>query len=257
MMVRAGMLLAVLLCALSVGAGRPAPAAEPQGGATRQARAVIRPQQQAVLSSEIAARITRLSLREGERFRKGDPLVEFDCRGYQFAQQGAKAALDRFQAKLTAEDALAARRSSGALEVATARADVEKARADHRAASLAVEHCAITAPYDGRVVELKAHAFETVAQHTPLLAILDDSRPEIALVVPAAWLVWLKPGEPFFLDIDETRQSYTGRIVRLGAQIDPVSQTATVYGETDDPDRTLMPGMSGNARFPLNQVSKP
>lgn len=256
MMVRIGIPLALLLCMLFGGSGSPA-AAEPQGNANRQARAVIRPLQQAVLSSEIAARITRLSVREGERFRKGDPLVEFDCRGYQFAQQAAKAALDRFQAKLTAEDALAARRSSGALEVVTARADVEKARADHRAASLAVEHCVIAAPYDGRIVDLKAHAFETVAQHTPLLTILDDSRPEIALVVPAAWLVWLKPGEPFSLIIDETRLSYTGRIVRLGAQIDPVSQTATVYGETDDRERTLMPGMSGNARFPANQVSKP
>lgn len=256
MMIRGVMPVALLLGALFGGSGSLT-AAEPQGGANRQARAVIRPLQQAVLSSEIAARIDRLSLRDGERFRKGDPLVEFDCRGYQLARQGAKAALDRFQARLTAEDALAARRSSGALEVALARADVEKARADHRAASLAVEHCVITAPFDGRVVELKVHAFETVAQHTPLLAILDDSRPEIALVVPAAWLVWLKPGQPFVLDIDETRLSYPGRVVRLGAQIDPVSQTATVYGETDDSGRALLSGMSGNARFPLNQASGP
>lgn len=257
MTIRIGLLLALLFGGLFWAGCTGVATAEPQNSVGFQARAVIRPLQQAVLSSEIAARINRLPLREGERFRKGDPLIEFDCRGYQFAQQGAKAAVDQFQAKLTAEESLAARRSSGALEVATARSNVEKARADYRAASLAVEHCVVTAPFDGRVAELKAHAFETVAQHTPLLVILDDSRPEVVLVVPAAWLAWLKPGEPFLLDIDETKRSYSGRIIRLGAQIDPVSQTATVFGETDDRERTLISGMSGYARFPSGQVAQP
>ena len=91
---------------------------------------------------------------------------------------------------------------------------------------------------------------ETVAQHTPLLGVLDDADPDVALVVPAAWLVWLKPGQPFTLDVDETGRSYPGRITRLGAQVDPVSQTVTIYGTPTDSDRTLVSGMSGTARFP-------
>ena len=216
----------------------------------KQARAVVQPRQQAMLSAEIAARIDRLSLREGEHFHKGDKLVEFDCRSHQAAQAAAKAALDHAQAKLNAEEVMAAHHSSGSLEVAMARTDTDKARADHRSASLAVERCVIAAPFDGRVVELKAHAYETVAQHTPLLAILDDTSPEVALVLPAAWLVWLKPGQAFTLDVDETSHSHSGSVTRLGAQIDPVSQTIAVYGTLFAPDQALVPGMSGTARFP-------
>jgi len=258
-MIRIGMFGAWLACGALLGLGVPALAAEvsPPGGGERQARAIVQPRQQAMLSSEIAARIDRMPLREGQRFHKDDRLIEFDCRGYQFAQQAARAALDHAQAKLNAEEALAARHSSGALEVALARSDADKARADHRSASLAVERCVIAAPFDGRVVELKVHAFETVAQHTPLLAILDDTSPEVALVVPAAWLVWLKPGQSFVLGIDETSHSHPGHIVRLGAQIDPVSQTVTAYGEVDDPDRDLVSGMSGNARFQSPQAPAP
>jgi len=242
-------ILSLLLAGLTAG---PALAAEPvvSPPAVREVRVVVQPHRQALLSSEIAAQIDHLPLREGERFRKGDRLVEFDCRGYQFAQQAAKATLDHAQAKLTAQDALAAHQSTGAVDVAMARADAEKARADVRAAALSVERCLIAAPFDGRVVELKAHAFETVAPHTPLLAILDDTEPDLALVVPAAWLVWLKVGQPFTLDVDETSRSYPGRITRLGAQIDPVSQTITVYGSPTDASQDLVAGMSGNARFP-------
>ncbi|MEI7608849.1 MAG: efflux RND transporter periplasmic adaptor subunit, partial [Rhodospirillaceae bacterium] len=226
-------------------------AAEPSPpGSGQQARAVVQPHQQAMLSAEIAARIDRLALREGERFHKGDKLVEFDCRSYQAAQAATKAALDHAQAKLNAEAVMAAHHSSGALEVAMARTDTDKARADHRSASLAVERCVIAAPFDGRVVERKAHAYETVAQHTPLLGILDDTSPEVALVVPATWLVWLKPGQTFTLEVDETQHSHPGKITRLGAQIDPVSQTITVYGSLSDPDLDLISGMSGTARFP-------
>ncbi len=246
------MVLVGIIVLLLAGIGGPALAAEtappPQAGP--QTRAVIQPHQQAMLSSEIAARIDRLPLREGERFHKGDRLIEFDCRGYQLVQLAAKATLDHAQAKLNAEEALAVRHSTGELDVAIARSDAEKARADYRASALSVEHCVIAAPFDGRVVELKVRAFETVAQHTPLLGVLDDADPDVALVVPAAWLVWLKPGQPFTLDVDETGRSYPGRITRLGAQVDPVSQTVTIYGTPTDSDRTLVSGMSGTARFP-------
>lgn len=240
----------LLLAAAAALAAEPAALQRPG----QLARAVILPRQQAMLSSEIAAPIDRLPLREGERVHKGDALVEFDCRGYRFAQDAAKAVLDHAQAKLNTEEVLAAHHSSGALDIALARADAGKARADYRLASLAVDHCVVPAPFDGRVVELKVHAYETVAQHVPLLSVLDDTGLEVALVIPAIWLTWLKPGQGFTLDVDETGHAYAGRITRLGSQIDPVSQTATVYGALSEPGPDMMSGMSGSARFPTPQA---
>lgn len=220
------------------------------GPSSGEVRALVRARQQAVLSSEIAGRIIRLPLHEGETFRKGDRLVEFDCNALQAAQGAAKASLEHAQVRLSGLAALAAQRSAGSQEVALARIDADKARFELRAASLAVEHCVITAPFSGRVVELRAHAFETVAQGAPLLAVLDDTDLEIALVVPAAWLVWITPGQTFTLDLDETGRSHPGRITRLGAQIDSISQTLTVYGALTDNPAGLVSGMSGTVRLP-------
>lgn len=223
---------------------------EPAGGpAVGEARALVKPRQQAVLSSEIAGRIVRLALHEGEPFKKGDGLVEFDCNGLQAAQGAARAGLEHAQARLSGLEALAARHSAGSQDVALARTDADKARFELRAASLAVEHCVIKAPFTGRVVELKAHPFETVAAGAPLLAVLADTDLEIALVMPAGWLAWLVPGQVFTLALDETGRSHPGRITRLGAQIDPISQTLTVYGVLTDEPAGLISGMSGAARF--------
>jgi len=222
---------------------------------TEQARALIKPRAQAVLSSEIAGRIVWLPLREGEAFRKGDKLVEFDCAWFAASRDAARASLEHARSKVASLESLASLRSTGTLEVTQARADQDKARAELRVAELAVERCVITAPFNGRVVELKAHAFESVAQSAPLLAVLDDTDLEVSLVIPGPWLIWLKPGQTFSLALDETTHGHDGRITRLGAQVDPVSQTVTVYGTLKDADRDVIPGMSGTARFVRPELS--
>ncbi|MEI6558826.1 MAG: efflux RND transporter periplasmic adaptor subunit [Rhodospirillaceae bacterium] len=240
--------ITALLGLMAVAAISPAIAADaPVPG--EQARALIKSKSSAVLSSEIAGRILKMPLREGERFHKGERLVEFDCSWYVASQQAAQAALTHAQAKQNGMESMAAMRSAGTMDVALARSDTEKARADVRLAAISVERCVITAPFDGRVVEQKMHAFESVAQNTPLLSVLADADLEVSLVVPANWLVWLKTGQPFSVAIDETAHSHPGHVSRLGAQIDPVSQTVTVFGDLTAPDHNLIAGMSGTASF--------
>jgi len=247
--------VAMLVLAASIGPVWAADLAPPTDRSTstalpgERARALIKSKFQAVLSSEIAGRILKMPVREGDRFRKGERLVEFDCGWYVASQQAAQAALSHAQAKLNGTESMAAMRSAGSMDVSLARSDTEKARADLRLASISVERCVIPAPFDGRVVEQKIHAFESVAQNTPLLSVLADSDLEVSLVVPANWLVWLKPGQSFTLEIDETNHSHPGHVSRLGAQIDPISQTVTVFGDLTDPDKDLIAGMSGTASF--------
>jgi len=238
-----------LVAALALAVLPTLPALAVDGPVAEQARVLIKSRSQAVLSSEIAGRIVRLPLREGEAFRKGDRLVEFDCAWFSASRDAARATLEHARAKVSSLESLASLRSTGTLEVTQARTDQDKARAELRVAELAVERCVITAPFNGRVVELKAHAFESVAQSAPLLAVLDDTDLEVSLVIPATWLIWLKPGQTFALSLDETTHGHEGKITRLGAQVDPVSQTVTAFGSLKDVDRDVVPGMSGTAKF--------
>jgi len=241
---------AALLMAILGGLLLALPAGAAEGPGPLQVRALIRAVNEATLSSELPGRLLRVALREGEAFRKGERLVEFDCNSFQAQQAVAQAELRRSQAKLEGLEAMASLRSAGAVELALARADVDKARAEVRSAGLMVERCVIVAPFAGRVVELKVHAHESVPSGAPLLAIVDDRQLEVTMVVPAAWLGWLAPGRRFTLALDGSSQTFQGQLTRLGAQVDPVSQTLTVYGAVTEPPPGVIPGLTATVTFP-------
>ena len=65
---------ALMLAVIMIVAAHPAQAAAPGEGQRAQLVAI----NQAVISSELAGRITSVRFREGERFNKGDVLIAFD-----------------------------------------------------------------------------------------------------------------------------------------------------------------------------------
>ena len=105
--------------------------------------------------------------------------------------------------------------------------------------------CHVPAPFDGRVVEQKVRAQQFVQPGQALLDILDDSILELDFVVPSKWLAWLKPGHRFDVAIDETGRTYPASLSRIGARIDPVSQTVKVTGTIGGQFPELAAGMSG------------
>ena len=48
-----------------------------------ESRALVVASQEAVLSSELAARIENIAVKEMQRFKKGDLLIQFDCSLYE------------------------------------------------------------------------------------------------------------------------------------------------------------------------------
>lgn len=202
------------------------------------------------ISSEVAAKIARLPLKEGDAFARGELLVAFDCGLYQaqLAKAEATAAAARREQEVTGK--LAALHSAGALDVAQAQARAKEAAADAAYMRTTVGKCTIRAPFAGRVARREAAPFEYVTPGKPLLEILDTGALEVKLIVPSKWLAWLKPGASFTVHVDELDADYPAQVVRLGASIDPVSQTVGVGGRILGTHAELLPGMSGWASFP-------
>jgi RND family efflux transporter MFP subunit len=220
-----------------------------------EARALVEPRAEAVLSSEIGGRIERLPYDEGDRFAKGDVLVGFDCSFHQAELASARADLTKALRTLENNRQLAELNSIGQLEVALAEADVAKARAQVRLRDLYVDRCRLTAPFDGRVVERPVNAHETVGKDQELMSVIAVGGLRLRLIVPSSWLAWLEPGQGFRLQVDETGQTYAAEVETIGARIDPVSQTLPILGRLTGPaaPADLLPGMSGTARFEPNQ----
>ena len=221
------------------------------------ARGVLVPAEEAVISSELAARIVALPFRDGEAFAAGDILVAFDCSLFEARRDQAAALVQGARATLSNARQLQQMNSIGELDVTRARTDVRQADAALAEAAVTVERCTIPAPYDGRIVEAFVNAHEVATPGVELLTIVSSAPLEATLLVPSAWLVWLGPGLPFTFEIDETRAVLSGEVASVGARVDPVSQTVPLRVVLSRAEPGLIAGMSGTASFPRPTATDP
>ena len=237
--------LALALCAPGA-TFAAAPAPPPRAALEKQdIRAQLAPRRYTTVAAEIGAKVSRITVAEGARFRAGQVLVSLDCSLQQAQLQKAKAVLSAAERTFAANRRLEELRSIGKVELEVSEAEVAKAKADVASTGVVLSKCAIAAPFAGRVAEQKAREQQYVQPGQPLLDILDDSVLELEFIVPSRWLAWLKPGYAFQVRIDETGKSYPARVQRIGARVDPVSQSVKLTAVIDGQFRELVAGMSG------------
>ena len=228
----------------------PAPAAtKPAAAEGTAVRALVVADMEATISSQLAGRLTKVPRQVGDAFTAGDLLASFDCQDRQAGVKAAQADLLGARETHLAKLQLQSLGAVSDLDVTLAASAAEKARSQLALAQVHEKHCVVHAPYDGKVVRVRAKAFESVQAGQPLLEIVNLASLRAQLLVPSAWLRWLKPGTPFTLRVDETGESYRARVHRISGRVDGSSQTVEVVGRFERIPANLLPGMIGRAAF--------
>jgi RND family efflux transporter MFP subunit len=235
---------AVAVPAVSAAAQNPAP-----DGNDGKIRIQLVARDQVDISSEIPAKIASLPFREGDAFRAGQTLVSLDCSLYSAQLRKSQADADGARDLLNVNQKLLALHSIGELEVQQAQAKQKGSAAEVAYMQATVHKCAITAPFDGRVSKRSAAPQQFAEAGKPLLSIVDTSHLELKMIVPSKWLVWLKPGHALTVQVDEVGKTYPAKVARIGARVDPVTQTVDVTAAMAGGAAELLPGMSGWATF--------
>jgi RND family efflux transporter MFP subunit len=216
-----------------------------------EVRVQLLPKFYTVLTSEIAAKVQSLPLREGESFKKGRVLVRFDCAIYQSQLDRATASLSAASKTAVANKRLYELNMAGRLDYETSQSEADKAKAEYVGLVATVEKCTLTAPFSGRINEQKIREQQFVQAGTPVMEILDDSQLDIEFIAPSDVMSWIKQGYEFTVHLDETKKNYPAKITRIGAKIDPVSQSIKLVGSIQGEFPELLAGMSGKAIFEL------
>lgn len=257
----AGLMLAGVAAAVAqpapapaVPASRPVPAKQVVPAARtaierQDIRAQLLPRRYTTVAAEIGAKIQRLPVPEGGAFRAGQLLLSFDCTLQQAQLQKAEAELDGAVQTWKANQRLFELNSVGLLDLELSRAAAGKARAEVGANQAVLGKCNVTAPFAGRVAEQKVREQQYVQPGQALIDIIDDSVLELEFLVPSRWLVWMRAGGSFQVQIDETRKSYPAKFIRIGARVDPVSQSVKVAAAIDGRFPELVAGMSGRVQI--------
>lgn len=212
-------------------------------------RAVLRSGHDVTINVDLSGRIEKLPFKEAESFKTGDILVEFDCDRYLAEWRAADAERQSQQIQFENNERLASMRAIGAHDVAISRAARDKAAAIAQGNAARMKQCRIVAPFDGRISELSVRVFDTPGPNQPLMRISNNAMIDIDILMPSSALRWLKAGEKFTIVLDETGASHRGEVTRIGAAVDPASQTIKITGKFEQPRVDALPGMSGSVRF--------
>ena len=221
-----------------------------------EARGVLRAAQTAEIGASMSARLIKVPLKPGQKFKRGALLAEFDCTEERAQADAIKHALDALAVKSENVKELEALGAAGTLEVSMAEAETARAQADLQVAKAKLKHCKVYAPYSGTLKTRYVSNYDTPPPGAPLFSIIRAMAPEIDLITPSSWMRKMKPGDRFAFEIDETGETLKGKIVRFGAAVDPVSQTIEVTAKFDGSSGSSLPGMSGVARFNFASADK-
>lgn len=200
-----------------------------------------------VISSQVAGRIDKVGVRDGDRFQTGQILVEIDPTFERIQLEKAQANLKRFQLIQDMTEELVALQTKGELELELARADVRQAAAEAAFVQARLDRMRIGVPFPGRIGDVAVRELQVVAEGQPLLEVIDDSEMELEFIVASEWMRWFAPGFRFSVKIDELDKTFAAVLDRIGGKVDPLSKSVKVYARLLDGGGDLMEGMSGEA----------
>ena len=212
---------------------------------SREVRGQLSPWRFTTLAAEIPAKVIRVQPQEGGVFSAGQTLVTFDCAMYESQLDKAKATVMATTITLESNQEMIKHAAIGKVELQVSEAEVLKAQAEAKSMATMVSKCKVVAPFNGRVAEQKVREEQFVQTGQALLEVIDDSVLELEFVAPSSWLPSLRKKGVVRVRVDETGKSYSARVARLGARVDPVSQSIKVAAVIEGRPSELMAGMSG------------
>ena len=213
-----------------------------------EARGVLEASHSAVIAAPMARRLTHAGYRAGARFEANAVIARFDCAGLEAERDARADARRTLELRHRNQSELLVMGAAGELDVELAASELAQAASELRALDVRLEDCALRAPWAGTVVERHAQAHETPGAGAPIYTLVRAGASEVVLLVPSHWSRWLERGAAFDFEIDETGETVSAEVSRIGATVDPASQTLKVAGRITG-RAGARPGMSGTARF--------
>jgi multidrug efflux system membrane fusion protein len=207
----------------------------------------------AAVKAETAGRVSEIAVREGERVRTGQLLVQLslEARGAQLEEAEAQLKkleqdLDNAQ-KLVRRGAVAAQREREIrVQVATARAAIARIKEE-------ITDTAIEAPFGGIINDVAIEPGEYVSTGAELATIIDNDPLRVSVQIPQQTIARIERGAEADVTFATGRKA-RGRICFISAAANPETRTFEVEIRVANPDSRTPSRISADARIPIGEA---
>jgi HlyD family secretion protein len=244
----------------------------------------VKAESEVQISAYVMGKITRLPVKEGDKVRQGQILVQIDPANYAAQVKQARASLDLAKANLAQSELVYKRNkelfdkglsSQEGFEQVNTDYQLNQARATQAEASLeqaqdTYAKTTITSPLNGTVVQLNVEVGEVVVTGTMnnagsvIMTVADLSQMEVEAQVDESDVKDIKLGQPAEIEVDAIiGRTFKGVVSEVGnAAISSTSSSSsnasvnyTVKTRITDKSSDLKSGMSANVEITTAQKS--
>jgi len=194
--------------------------------------------------AEVNGKIVEKRVSEGQRVQKGDILARIDERDYQNALASAKAAYRVAEANRKRIEKLYQQKvgTQSQVDDIIAQARTSKAAMDN--AALALERCAIRAPFDGVVNRFHIEAGQYLAIGDPVAEVLQMDRVKIEVGIPESDVDKVRRLEHFSVRIDALGgRTFSGTRHYLYQNSDNFARLYNLEIAVENPHNEILPDM--------------
>ncbi|MEM8770294.1 MAG: efflux RND transporter periplasmic adaptor subunit [Pseudomonadota bacterium] len=193
--------------------------------------------------SEVTGLVEEVAIAPGKRVKAGEMLLQIDDAEQQVLLTRARAEFPIAEQNAARYIDLATDEAASALEAEQAKNSLSAARAQLRAAQVAVAQRKIIAPFDGIAGLTDVEAGDYLRAGDPVTTLDDTSSIIIAFAVPQEAAGFIDIGQPVTARLTSSAgQAYEGLITAVDSRVDTDSRSLNVEAQFENPDGRLIPG---------------
>ncbi|HEX6202539.1 MAG TPA: efflux RND transporter periplasmic adaptor subunit [Thermoanaerobaculia bacterium] len=213
-------------------------------------------ERRAVLAAEVPGVVDVMRVEVGQRIGAGHLVAAIDTRALEQALAEAEAYQRQAVAQHQRATALYEKRSITQQQLLDAVTAKDVAEAQLASVRLDLDKSRIRAPWAGEVAAKRVEVGDYVTPGQPVIDLVDASTLKVRAPAPAADVPYLEVGAPVAIRVDAyPGEVFAGRLVRLGAELDPRARSLDVEAEIANRDGRLKPGMSARLEVPRRTLT--
>lgn len=216
--------------------------------AAETVRAVLFPFREAVIAARVDSRLQPYNFRIGQAFKKDAVLAVLDKEKFQLEYTRSKSQYEFALASFENKKRLRERNFTSDYELKKAEFEMRMNKTAMEETALALSYCDISAPFDGRIVEIMTREYEIVRPGQPLCRIIDDNFLLAVMNVPLSQKKLTSVGNKVEIKLDSGVVA-SGEIYEVFPQADHRTGTVRIRVKIDNRDGRLTSGMTGELHY--------
>jgi membrane fusion protein (multidrug efflux system) len=209
----------------------------------------LRPIRGADISSEESGVVDAIPAEKGTRVKKGEPLILLDREVLDSERKAAAASRELAEYRETRMRQLFEAKQISRQEMLTVETDVAEARSRAEVTRLRWERAAVTAPFDGVVVDRYVEIGQFVTAGTAVSRVVDPYTLEVRGAVSEREAAWIRKGAQAAVRLDGMNATMDGRVHWISLEASPTTGKFPVEVRVDNADLEFRPGVVAQARI--------